>query len=454
MSKDDMMTVLVVGGGPAGLMAAGIAAAQGAKVILLEKMPRLGRKLLLTGKGRCNLTNTAPMPEFIESFPGNGVFLYGPLAAFSNLDLIDFFAEQGLPTKVERGRRVFPESDRSVDVLRALERFVKKVGVTVHTGQNVTGLIEDRIEDSLENSIKDKVALQTRRIIGVATSKGDYFGDAVIIATGGLSYPATGSTGDGYQWARELGHTVIPPRPGLVPLEVREEWIKEVQGLSLRNVRVTARVGNVGSKEGQILGEEFGEMIFTHFGVSGPVVLSLSSPIAKFLVSKNQVNRPKSKPALEVKLSINLKPALTLEQIDQRIQRDLALYSRKQFKNSLDQLLPKGLIPIIIRLSQIPEDKAVNQITREERMRLAILLTELPLTITGTRPIEEAIVTAGGIAVKEIDPRTMASRLIKGLYFAGEIIDVDGYTGGFNLQAAFSTGYVAGRAAGENNQPK
>ena len=494
MSKNDRRTVLVVGGGPAGLMAAGIAANQGSKVILLEKMPRLGRKLLLTGKGRCNITNTVPMPEFIENFPGNGAFLYGPMAAFSNQDLLNFFAELGLATKEERGRRVFPESDHSVDVLRALERFVNKAGVLVRTGHQVTGLIQEgmdvsdasiseRVEDCGDlEAVAEAEVPALHRVIGVVTTKGDFHGDAVIIATGGLSYPATGSTGDGYAWARELGHTVIPPRPGLVPLEVREEWVKELQGLSLRNVRVTARAG-VGSpsakaSKSRLLGEEFGEMLFTHFGVSGPVILSLSSPIAKHLLGKRGMAKPsgrpcdnpsaelsakpgtkpgtktnakpgaKTKPAAEVTLSINLKPALSLEQIDQRIQRDLTLNSRKQFRNSLDALLPRALIPVIVELSQIPGDKFSNQITREERMRLGLLLTELPLTVTGTRPIEEAIITAGGIAVKEIDPRTMASRLIEGLYFAGEVIDVDGYTGGFNLQAAFSTGYVAGRAAG------
>jgi predicted Rossmann fold flavoprotein len=463
----------VVGGGPAGLMAAGTAANQGSKVILLEKMPRLGRKLLLTGKGRCNITNTAPMPEFIENFPGNGAFLYGPMAAFSNQDLLRFLAELGLATKEERGRRVFPESDRSVDVLRALERFVNKAGVLVRTGHQVTGLIQERMavhgkeklivpdHDNLavsnNESNKNLAAPEAeagRRLIGVATTKGDFYGDAVIIATGGLSYPATGSTGDGYAWARALGHTVIPPRPGLVPLEVREEWVKEVQGLSLRNVRVTARAGGgsppANASKSRLLGEEFGEMLFTHFGVSGPVILSLSSPIAKHLLVKRDTAKPgaKTKPAAEVTLSINLKPALSLEQLDQRIQRDLSLNSRKQFRNSLDALLPRALIPVIVELSQIPGDKFSNQITREERTRLALLLTELPLTVTRTRPIEEAIITAGGIAVKEINPRTMASRLIEGLYFAGEVIDVDGYTGGFNLQAAFSTGYVAGRAAG------
>ncbi|MGI6648437.1 MAG: NAD(P)/FAD-dependent oxidoreductase [Bacillota bacterium] len=438
LPEDNAQKVIVVGGGPAGMMAAGMAAKEGAKVLLLEKNPRIGRKLLLTGKGRCNITNMAPLPEFVENFPGNGAFLYGPLNAFSNQDLIDFLADQGLATKVERGGRVFPVSDRSADVLRALERFIRTAGVRVLTNQPVIGLLIEK---------KDTLSSQ---VLGVVTESSEYRGGAVILATGGLSYPATGSTGDGYRWAVAAGHTVISPWPGLVPLEVEEKWVKDVQGLSLKNIRVTARVNQPGAQgSSRVLGEEFGEMLFTHFGVSGPIILSLSSSIAQCLFKKkNDDTRAEAR----ITLSINLKPALIPEQLDRRLQRDLAANSRKLFKNSLGNLLPKAMIPVIIGLSGIPEDKFTHQITREERMKLASLLTDLRLTVTGTRPIEEAIVTAGGVSTREVDPRTMASRLADGLYFAGEMLDVDGYTGGFNLQAAFSTGYVAGRAAGKKVQ--
>ncbi len=411
------MDVIVIGAGAAGLMAAGQAAAGGARVTLLEKNDRPGRKLLITGKGRCNLTNAADTREFIRNIPGNGRFLHSAFDMFDNHDLIRFFHTQGVETKIERGDRVFPVSDQAADVVEALVRFCRQNGVSIIYGQPAAAIA------SRENTVK-----------GVIARNGDYYqADRVIIAAGGASYPGTGSTGDGYELVRELGHTIVPVKPALVPLETAEEWVRELQGLTLKNVRVTAWAG------GKALAEEFGEMIFTHFGLSGPIILTLSRKIGLEL-DKGR----------EVKVCINLKPALTPEQLDARMQRDFTEFKNKQFKNSLTELLPKSLIPVIIGLSGIAGEKAVHQITREERQILVSLLQKLQVTVTGTRSIKEAIVTAGGVSVKEIDPRTMASKIIKGLFFAGEIIDVDGNTGGFNLQIAFSTGYAAGWAASLN----
>ncbi|NPV90332.1 MAG: NAD(P)/FAD-dependent oxidoreductase [Firmicutes bacterium] len=409
-------TVLVVGGGAAGLLAAGTAARDGARVTLLEKNPRLGRKLLITGKGRCNITNSRDIKEFIGNYPSNGAFLYSALNTFSNQDLIELLGKMGLEVKEERGGRIFPASDRSSDVLQALERYTKKPAVDIRLGEPVRKLLVDREE---------------KRVTGVLTSVAEYTSDAVIIATGGASYPLTGSTGDGYQWAKDLGHAVVPLRPSLVPLETRERWVPDLQGLTLKNVQVQAYAGE------ELLGQEFGEMLFTHFGVSGPIILSLSGYIGQVWRKRSRV----------VRLSINLKPALSPQQLDQRIQRDLTAAGKKQFKNSLGGLLPRAMIPVVVELSGIVGEKPANQVTREERQRLGGLLQDLSVTTERSRPIAEAIVTAGGVAVKEIDPRTMASKLWKGLYFAGEVIDVDGYTGGYNLQAAFSTGFLAGKAA-------
>lgn len=408
------MDVIVIGAGAAGLMAAGQAAADGARVTLLEKNDCPGRKLLITGKGRCNITNAADTREFIRNIPGNGRFLHSVFDMFDNHDLMGFFLSQGVETKIERGDRVFPVSDQAADVVGALVRFCRQNGVKVIYGQPIA-----------------RITRQDNAVIGVVARNGDsYKADRVIIATGGASYPGTGSTGDGYDMARELGHTIVPVKPALVPLETAEGWVSELQGLTLKNVRVTARAG------GKDLAEEFGEMIFTHFGISGPIILTLSRKIA--------IEMDKGR---EIKVCINLKPALTPEQLDGRMQRDFTEFRKKQFKNSLAELLPKSLIPVVIGLSGIAGEKPVHQITREERLQLASLLQNLEVSVTGTRSIKEAIVTAGGVSVKEIDPRTMASKLVKGLFFAGEIIDVDGYTGGFNLQIAFSTGYAAGRAA-------
>jgi len=417
--------VIIIGGGAAGLMAAGFAAQEGAQVILLEKNRELGKKLAITGKGRCNITNACEIEELIKNMPGNGQFLYGPFYTFSNKDVIDFFNRLGVSTKVERGNRVFPESDQAQDVIRALEKFVTRNGGEIRSEEPVVEvLIEDLPAGNGEKGPRKKVT-------GVKTAQGRvYEGDAVIVATGGLSAPGTGSTGDGYKWAEALGHKVTSLKPSLVPLETKEEWVRELQGLALRNVRVTAKAGK------KVLGEDFGEMLFTHYGLSGPVILTLSDMVVAYL-NKGKNQEP-------VTISINLKPALTREQLDARLQRDFAANTRKQYKNSLGELLPKSLIPVIIRLSGIPEDKPVHQITRQERQGLAELLTGLTLTITRPRSIKEAIVTAGGVSVKEINPKTMESKLVPGLYFAGEVLDIHGYTGGFNLQAAFSTGYVAG----------
>jgi predicted Rossmann fold flavoprotein len=412
-----MKKVLIIGGGAAGLMAAVSAAEAGAAVTLLEKMPALGRKLLITGKGRCNVTNIADRQEFVRNLPGNGQFLYSALAAFSNRDLMDWLESHGVPLKTERGGRVFPVSDQARDVVDAFARALDKLGVDVRTGEAVK-----------------TVTVADGQATGATTVQGRSFeAGAVILATGGASYPGTGSSGDGYRIAAALGHTIVPLQPSLVPLEVAEDWITDLQGLSLKNVKAAVLAGD------KKVAEDFGELLFTHFGLSGPIILSLSNQVSELMRRKKG----------EVSVAINLKPALSPEELDKRVQRDFAKFSRKQYKNALGELLPAKLIDVIIDLSHIDPDKAVHQITREERARLVGLLQNLAFTISRTRPIAEAIVTAGGVHTKEIDPRTMASRLIPGLYFAGEVIDVDGYTGGFNLQAAFASGYVAGRAAAE-----
>jgi predicted Rossmann fold flavoprotein len=414
-----MKKVLVIGGGAAGLMAAASAAEHGADVTLLEKMPAVGRKLLITGKGRCNVTNAADTKTIIENMPGNGQFLYSALNSFSNGDLMAWLEQRGVPLKTERGGRVFPVSDQARDVVAAFSRALADLGVAVVTGQAVR-----------------EIRVNGGWACGAITADGrEWPADAVILATGGASYPGTGSSGDGYRLAAALGHAVTPLRPSLVPLETAEEWVADLQGLSLRNVAVTA------SAAGKQLAAEFGELLFTHFGLSGPVILSLSNPVAAAL---------RATPGTELLIAIDLKPALSAETLDKRLQRDFTKFARKQFKNSLGDLLPARLTAVIVDLSHIDPDKFVHQITKEERARLAVLLKQLTFTVTGTRPLAEAIVTAGGVSTKEINPATMASRLVPGLYFGGEVIDIDGYTGGFNLQAAFSTGYVAGRSAADN----
>ncbi len=405
-----MGKVIVIGGGPAGIMAAGVAAGRGRDVILLEKNSKLGKKLLISGKGRCNITNDTDVEGLIENTPGNGNFLYSAFYTFSNQDLIDFFNKKGLRTKVERGGRVFPESDSSRDVLNTLMDFLKSNGVKINTEATVT-----------------EILAQDNKVTGVRLSDGSIIeAESVILAVGGMSYPGTGSTGDGYDMVRKLGHTVTPLKPSLVPLITREEWIRDLQGLSLKNVSVSFR-----NRNGKEIYNDFGEMIFTHFGVSGPVILSAS----RHLLSYDFKN---------IEMSLDLKPALTLEKLDERVQRDFDKYSRKQYKNSLDDLLPQKFIPVIIELSEINPEKPVHQITKEERKRLVTLLKSLKITVIGARPIKEAIVTAGGVKTSEINPSTMESKKIGGLFMAGEVIDVDAYTGGFNLTIAFSTGYLAG----------
>ncbi|WP_177504096.1 aminoacetone oxidase family FAD-binding enzyme [Anaerosinus sp.] len=406
-----MKKVIVIGGGAAGLIAAIYAARSGANVTVLEKMKRVGKKLLITGKGRCNITNTASKQEYIKNMIGNGSFLYSAFSQYSNEDVVDFFHQLDVPTKVERGGRVFPVSDKAADVVNALVHEANRLGVEIITDQAVS-----------------KIQSTDGKITGVKSiSGGIYPADAVILATGGASYPGTGSTGDGYTLVKELGHSIIKIHPSLVPLETEDEWVKDAQGLSLKNIRATILVNGIKA------GEDFGEMLFTHYGVSGPIILSLSRLVAENLNKDNFIE-----------LVINLKPALTEEVLNKRIQRDFDKFIRKQIKNSLGELLPAKLIPVIMDLAYLDPEKPINQVTKEERQRLIETIMGLTLTIKGTRPVSEAIVTAGGINIKEINPRTMESKIIQGLYFAGEVIDIDGLTGGYNLQAAFSTGYVAG----------
>ena len=407
-----MSNIIVIGGGAAGMMAAVIAAGNGHSVTLLEKNEKLGKKLFITGKGRCNFTNAGDGEELMNSVVTNKKFLYSAFNAFSNYDCMGFFDELGLKFKVERGNRVFPESDHSSDVIGALASQLKKLNVNVMLNTEVVSVNAD-------NNIFKSVIIKNGRKIAA---------DAVIIATGGNSYQSTGSDGAGYRMAKSLGHTVTPILPALVPMTVAEEWEKELQGLSLRNVQV--RVFD-GKKE---LYSDFGEMLFTHFGVSGPTILSASSYVASIL---------KNKP---LTLSVDLKPALDNQQLDERILRDFDELKNKAYKNSLDGLLPKKLIPVVVELSEIRPDKKVNEITKQERCRLVELLKDFRLTLTGLRGFNEAIITQGGVSVKEVNPSTMESKLISGVYFAGEVLDVDAVTGGFNLQIAWSTAYLAGQS--------
>jgi len=403
-----MKKIAVIGGGPAGIMAAIKSAELGAKVTLFEKNNRLGRKLSITGKGRCNLTNTANVAEVVKNLPGNGKFLYSALKNFTTADTVNFFSQLVLETKVERGGRIFPASDKAQDVIEVLEKKLFALGVDVKLNSKVTGLA-----------------------IGGVEVGGKIFNfDKIILATGGASYPATGSTGDGFKFAKQLGHTVTEILPALVPLEVEEDFVKNLQGLSLKNVRADL------FSDGKKICDIFGEMLFTHFGISGPIILTLSGAVAKLLHAKKFVE-----------LKINLKPALAPEQLDARILRDFEKFQRKSIKNALTELLPQKLIAPILDLSYIAEDKKVDAITKAERQRLLENLRGLPLTVTKTRPLAEAIVTSGGVSVKEINPKTMESKIIPGLYIIGEVLDVDGYTGGYNLQAAWAMGNAAGIAA-------
>ena len=405
--------VLVVGGGPAGMMAAGICAQNGAEVFLIEKNNMLGKKLRITGKGRCNVTNACDVETFMANVPRNGRFLYSALSRFSPADTIDFFERNGVNLKVERGNRVFPKSDKAIDIVRAMENFVTNTNCKI-----------------LNQKVK-KVLVNAGKCYGIETFDGEEIcSDAVIIATGGKSYPKTGSTGDGYKMAKNVGHTIVEPQPSLVPLETFGCECKELQGLSLKNVAVEL----VEKSSGRVVYKDFGEMLFTHFGLSGPIILSASAHMIK---NKNYY------------IKIDLKPALSPEQLDKRLTRDFEKFKNKNFSNSLGELLPKKLIPVVVRLSGIPEDTKCNQITKEMRTKLVKLLKNFTFEIKGFRPIDEAIITSGGIKISEVKPKTMESKLVKSLYFAGEVLDVDAYTGGFNLQIAFSTGYLAGLFAAE-----
>ena len=406
-----MKRVVVIGGGAAGLMAAVIAGREGAKVTLLEKMNYVGKKMGITGKGRCNITNACDMSDFIKNTPGNGKFLYGAYERFTNEDLLQLLHDAGLETKVERGGRVFPASDSALDVRNTFMKLMKHYGVDVHLEEPVKKLLVD-----------DGV------VTGVVTDKETYHADAVVIATGGKSYPATGSTGDGYILAAQVGHTITDIRPSLVPIVTEESWVKDLMGLSLRNVELSVVAKN------KVQAKMFGEMMFTHFGITGPIVLSLSHTVGKLMRKKNIGT---------IGLDINLKPALSPETLDKRLQKDYDLYSKKQLINGMKDLLPSRLIPLIIELAGIDPQKPINQISKEERQQIGYMLQHMPLTVKGLRPVEEAIVTAGGISLKEFNPKTMESKLVKGLYGAGEVLDIDAFTGGYNLQAAFSTGYVA-----------
>ena len=406
-----MKRVVVIGGGAAGLMAAVIAGREGAKVTLLEKMNYVGKKMGITGKGRCNITNACDMSDFIKNTPGNGKFLYGAYERFTNEDLLQLLHDAGLETKVERGGRVFPASDSALDVRNTFMKLMKHYGVDVHLEEPVKKLLVD-----------DGV------VTGVVTDKETYHADAVVIATGGKSYPATGSTGDGYMLAAQVGHTITDIRPSLVPIVTEESWVKDLMGISLRNVELSVVAKN------KVQAKMFGEMMFTHFGITGPIVLSLSHTVGKLMRKKNIGT---------IGLDINLKPALSPEILDKRLQKDFDLYSKKQLINGMKDLLPSRLIPLIIELAGIDPQKPINQISKEERQQIGYMLQHMPLTVKGLRPVEEAIVTAGGISLKEFNPKTMESKLVKGLYGAGEVLDIDAFTGGYNLQAAFSTGYVA-----------
>lgn len=412
-----MANVLVIGGGAAGLLA-GIAAAQsGAQTVILEKMRRPGKKILITGKGRCNITNNCDLQEFIKNIPGNGRFLNSALRRFTNQDIVQLLEDNGLPTKVERGGRVFPVSDKAVDVVDTLVKIYKNYGGRLLTDCKVKSIMAE-----------------FGKITGAVTADGQKFAaDAVILAAGGSSYPGTGSDGSGVKLAKALGHTIVPLAPSLAPLESDSPYIAGLQGLSLRNIEGTVYA------DGKKIGSEFGEMLFTHFGLSGPIILSLSKCVAEAF----------AKGAQEVELAIDLKPALDKDKLDARLQRDFTQYSRKQMPNGMKDLLPQRLIAPVLDQAFIDEEKFVNQLSRAERRRLVDVLKAFTVPITGTRPIAEAIVTAGGVSLKEIDPKTMESKLIKGLFFAGEVMDIDGYTGGYNLQAAFSTGYAAGTFAAQ-----
>ncbi len=434
------MKVIVIGGGPAGMMAAISSSENGNEVILLEKMQSLGRKLLITGKGRCNITSSLDMQDFIKNTPGNGMFLYSCYQNFTNQDIIEFLKQQGLEVKEERGNRIFPITDKSQDVLKCFTKKLKELNVQIYYNSKVEQIIAKDIEKENKEYIQGKEKIEKsniKQVIGVKVNDKIINADKIVLATGGKSYPLTGSTGDGYNLAKSLGHTITKIKPSLVPLEsYNKEICKELQGLSLRNSQIKL----IDLENNKIIYEDFGEMLFTHFGVSGPTILSSSAHLVRYNnIDEKLKNR-------KILLKIDLKPALSEEKLNDRILRDFEQLKNKKFKNSLDKLLPQKLIPIVISKTNINPEKKVNEITKEERKRIIYVLKNFEIEIKGFRTIEEAIITSGGINIKEINPKTMESKLVKGLYFAGEIIDVDSYTGGFNLQIAYSTGYTAGKA--------
>ena len=417
-----MSKVIVIGGGPAGMMAAITAKENKNDVLIIEKNNQLGKKLLITGKGRCNITSSLEMEEFIKNTPGNGMFLYSAYQQYTNQDIIQFLKQQGLELKEERGNRIFPVTDKSVDVLKCFTKKIKELDIDIKYNTKVEEILTEMVDG--ENTV-----------IGVKTDREIINANKVILATGGKSYPLTGSTGDGYQLVEKLGHSITEIKPSLVPLEVYDKAeCKELQGLSLRNVEIKL----IDIEKHKQIYEDFGEMVFTHFGVSGPTILSSSAHLVRYKNIDKLFHEKK------IVLKIDLKPALDEKKLNDRILRDFEDAKNKQFKNSLDKLLPQKLIPVVIARSKINPNKKVNEITKKEREQLIKEIKDFEIIIRGFRPIEEAIITSGGVNIKEINPKTMESKKVKGLFFAGEIIDVDSYTGGFNLQIAYSTGYVAG----------
>ena len=411
---NNTLKIGIVGGGAAGLLAAAFAAQNGAQVTLFEKNDFVGKKLMITGKGRCNVTNNCSVSEFIENTPTNPRFMYTAINSFTPQDTMNLFESLGVKLKTERGNRVFPESDKSIDIVNALKKFAHNSGVKI---------IFERVTDVIES---DGVA------VGIKTDRKKYTFDKIIVCTGGKSYPRTGSTGDGYKFCNSLGLEVTPLYPSLVPFEISEPWCKSLQGLALKNIAIKI----IDSENGKCVYSDFGELLFTHFGLSGPVILSASSHIRKITSGR-------------YKIKIDLKPALDEKTLDARLLSDFSKNKNRDFINSLDKLMPQKLIPVFVNLSGIESDRKVNTITKTERKTVLDLLKSLELTIKGTRPIDEAIITSGGLSIKELNPKTMESKKIKNLYFAGEIIDVDAYTGGFNLQIAFSTAYVAAMSASQ-----
>ena len=462
------MQVIIIGGGPAGMLAAISSARNGNKVTILEKMDMLGKKILVTGKGRCNITSSLPIDDFIKNIPGNGMFMYSSFSNFDNQDILNILKDEGVETKIERGNRIFPVSDKADDVRKALIRVVKKLGVNIILNAKVKEILMKEEEDFIlkekeqkdislkkecdevknkkmdgdnntKNNIIDKIGKKVYGVRAIINGKEEtILADKVILATGGKSYPGTGSTGDGYELAQNVGHSITKIRPSLVPLTVKDnsslKLCQKMQGLSLRNVSIKF----IDTNNNKVVYEDFGEMLFTHFGVSGPVILSASAHLLRYKKIDELLKAGK------IILSIDLKPALSKEKLDERVLRDFKEEKNKEFKNSLDKLLPKKMIDVVIQLSEINPEKRVNEITKSERENLVKVLKGLEIEISGFRPIEEAIITSGGINIKEINPKTMESKLVHGLFFAGEIIDVDAYTGGFNLQIAYSTGYTAG----------